>query len=382
MKQYCAVFILCVLIFAVVGTVSAATFRAESEYTLEGNASVTDNLYTVARDLNIAGEVQKDLLAAGTAVIVRGKVGADAAVVGGAVDILGPVVGDVRIAGGQISLDGQVGGDFVAAGGTVEIKPNARVAGDTVIFGDRVVLNGTFTKGVTVRARSIEVRGKIMGPFDVAVGESLVIHDTAQIAQGLTYSARNPAIISERAAVTGSTTFNKRESDMARGIGPAFVSIFGILGFLGFVSVALCTVLLAHFFPRFCQLVVNRSLTESKKAVAAGFIVSLVFPILIVLLLITIVGFVLSFFAGLVFIVLIVLGKLLTGVLAGVLLSQWRTKETTVTWKWTLLGTIVVYLLGFIPILGWFIAIMLFFAVIGSVWLLVYERWWQTRHLA
>ena len=226
MKQYIAVLALGVFVVATSATVSAATFRAGSEYTLSGNTAVNDNLYTAARNLDITGEVQKDLLAAGASVVVQGKVGGDAALAGGTVDIRGPVTGDARVAGGQLTLDGQVGGDFVAAGGTVIVKPSAHVEGDTVIFGDHVVLDGTFARGVTVRARSIEVRGTINGTFDVAAGESLAIYDTAHINQGLTYSAHNEAVISQHASIQGTTTFNKRESAAARGIGPAFVSVF------------------------------------------------------------------------------------------------------------------------------------------------------------
>ncbi len=382
MKQFGAFYILALLLAVSASSVSAATFRAGSDYTLAGNATVADNLYTAARELVVGGEVQKDLVAAGASVILTGRVGADANIAGGTVDIRGPVVGDARLAGGQLSLDGQVGGDFVAAGGTVNIHPNTRIEGDTVIFGDRVVLDGTFARGVTVRARSIEVRGTIKGPFDVAAGESLTIYDTAHIEQGLTYSARNEATISERASVQGTTTFNKREPAAARGIGPAFVSVFGILGFVGFLSMALGTALLAYIFPRFCQRIVTRVIDDSKKTVAVGFLVSIALPVLIIALLITIIGFVFSLLTGLIFIVLIIMGKLLTGVLAGALLSQWRTKEIKVTWGWALLGSVVVYLLGLIPILGWFVAIMLFFAVAGSLSLLVYENWWRTRRQA
>ena len=379
--SFVAVFIV-IAGFGAVSTVSAATFRAGSEYTLAGNATVADNLYTAARDLVVVGEVQKDLLAAGASVVVQGKVGADAAIAGGSVDVRGPVVGDVRLVGGQLSLEGQVGGDFVAAGGTVVVKPNTRIEGDTVIFGDRVVLDGTFARGVTVRARSIEVRGTIKGPFDASAGESLAIYDTAHIEKGLTYTASNEAVISEHASVQGTTTFNKSESVAARGVGPAFVSVFGILGFLGFLSLTLCTALLALVFPRFCHTIVSRAIGDSKKTIAVGFLVSIALPILIIALLVTIIGFVLSLLTGLALIVLIVMGKLLTGVLAGALLAQWRTKEIKVTWTWALLGSVVVYLISLIPILGWFVAIMLFFAVAGSLSLLVYENWWRNRRQA
>ncbi len=378
MKQHVAVL---VSIFALVAatTVSAATFRAGSEYTLSDNAVVNDNLYTAARDLVVAGEVQKDLLATGASVVVQGKVGGDVALAGGTVEMRGPVGGDARIAGGQLSLDGQVGGDFVAAGGNIVVKPSARIEGDTVIFGDHVVLDGTFARGVTVRARSIEVRGTIKGPFDVAAGESLAIHDTAHIEQGLTYSARNEAVISEHASIQGTTTFNKREPAAARGIGPAFMSVFGIIGFVSFVSMAVCTALLAYVFPSLCRRIVARTTTDSAKTVATGFLVSIAVPLIIIALLLTIIGFFFAVLAGLMFIVLIVLGKMLIGVLAGALLAQWRTKETKVTWGWALLGSVVVYLLGLVPILGWFVSIMLFFAVVGSLSLLLYEIWWGGR---
>lgn len=366
-----------VTVAAVATGASAATFRAGSEYTLANNSAVADNLYTAARDLTVAGNVEKDLLAAGASVVVQGRIGADAAVAGGTVDIRGPITGDARVAGGTVIVDGQIGGDLIVAGGTVMIRPSVRVAGDTVIFADHVVLDGTFERGVTIHARTIEVRGNVKGVFDGAVGESMVVHDTARLEKDVIYSARKPATISQGATLLGTTTFNQRENQQdARDV---FLSVFGILGFIGFVSVLVSTALLAHFFPRFSKEIAVRAIESSKKSIAAGFVVSLALPVVTVLLLITIVGFALALIAGLSFVLLLIVGKLLSGIIAGALLSQWKTKELKVTWVWALLGALAAQLISIVPILGWFVMIMLFFVAAGALSTLLYEKWWLVR---
>jgi cytoskeletal protein CcmA (bactofilin family) len=308
---------------------------------------------------------------------VAGTIGSDAMLAGGTVDVRGPIAGDLRVAGGEVYVTGEIGGDF--AGGTVQVRPEASIKGDTVIFGDRVILDGTFEHGVTVRARSVEVHGTVKGPFNATVGESLAIYDNAHLDGGLTYTAQSKANISEKASIQGAPIFNQSKKNSEKGAGAIAASVFSLFGFIGFLNLVVGTTLLAYFFPRFSKQVVDRVLTDSKKTIATGFIVSIILPVGAILFFLTIVGFVFGALFGLGFLVLLALGKALIGVLAGALLAQWRTKEVKVTWSWALWGAVVVYLVGIIPFIGWFVDIILFFAVAGALSHMVYEGWWKKR---
>lgn len=374
----CAIFLSAFGLFGV-SRASAATFRAASDYSLASNASVRDNLYTAGRTLLINGEVQKDLAAAGASMTITGPVGADAMLAGGTVDVRGPITGDLRVVGGEVYIHGKIGGDFVAAGGSVQTLPEVSVEGDTVIFGDHVILDGTFAHGVTVRARSVEVRGNVKGPLNVTVAESLAMQDTARLAGGLTYTAKNQATISQGAFIQGTPVFHQSKRNAEKGVGAVATSVFGLLGLIGFLNLVVGTTLLAYLFPRFSKQVVDRVLLDSKKTIATGFIVSLVLPVGTVLFFLTIIGYVFGAVFGLSFLVLLALSKALIGVLAGALLAQWRTKEVKVTWNWALWGAIAVYLIGLVPFIGWFVDIMLFFAVAGALSLVAYGSWWKGR---
>lgn len=79
-----------------------------------------------------ADEVAEDVVVIGAPLTVEGEVEGDAMVIGGNVDVSGHVGGDLGAIGGHVSLadTANVEGDVIAVGGKVEREPGARIGGD------------------------------------------------------------------------------------------------------------------------------------------------------------------------------------------------------------------------------------------------------------
>jgi len=67
------------------------------------------------------------------------------------------------------------------------------------------------------------------------------------------------------------------------------------------------------------------------------------------------------------------LGYLYAGVLAGSALGRGLLKRERVTWKLALLGMLVLYLIGTVPVFGGLIAFVLFLASTGAIVAIAYR---------
>ncbi len=94
-------------------------------------APIGQTLYAAGGNLTVNAAIGRSARIAGGQVEIgpKARIGGNVTVGGGDVRILGAVNGYVRAAGGRVLIDGPVGGDVVATSGTLELGPNARIAG-------------------------------------------------------------------------------------------------------------------------------------------------------------------------------------------------------------------------------------------------------------
>ena len=115
---------------------------------VEVNAAVKGDVVVMGGDVRLRAPVGSDVYAAGGTVTIESSVGGNArdrgrqrrgagtgsvtgnlSIAGGDVVILGPVKGNVHAAGGNVLIDSEIGGDVSTGAGTLELGPNARIAG-------------------------------------------------------------------------------------------------------------------------------------------------------------------------------------------------------------------------------------------------------------
>jgi cytoskeletal protein CcmA (bactofilin family) len=128
------------------------------------------------KDLNVAGTVKGDLIAAGDVVTVSGTVEGNVLAFGRRVEITGTVGGTVIAAAQSVTISGKVQGsviagaslltlsgevarNFISGGANIELKKGALVGGNVAAAGGEVVIDNDIQKDVFVGGGMLSLRG-------------------------------------------------------------------------------------------------------------------------------------------------------------------------------------------------------------------------------
>ncbi len=351
------------------GVAHAAEMQTGKTLSIPATQALTENAYFAGGQVDISSPAQKDLVVAGGKVIVATPVLGDAMLAGGTVDVLDEVKGDLRVAGGQVTIAKSVGGDLVVLGGTVTVLPGVVISGDVLALGGTVDMEGTVNGKLTARAGDITVDGAVLGPVSITA-RTVTFGDRATLGSTLAYSSPQEATVAGGAHL-GTVTFTKTGSEHptlnGRNVVAAFFAVLGVLLFVKFIGILVTALVTIFVFPKYSLALGVETVTNFWRMVGIGFIALIVPPFVCILLGVSLVGLYLAFILGLVYILGLLIAGIYMGIIAGALLSKWIRKEIRVDWKWTLLGTFVVFVLPFIPIVGWIAMALLLFASVGAI---------------
>ena len=340
---------------------AAAEIRTGDQPSIAPHEKIVDDVYIVGGNISSSGEIVKDLVAAGGNVLVGGGVGGDVTAAGGSLTILGDVADDVRIAGGNLLVQGGVGGDAVLFGGQLNVGGRG-VKGDLVAGGGTVRIDAPVVGDIRVTGGDVYLNAVIGGSADV-YAEKLTLGKGARIKGNLTYTAAKEATMEEGAAVSGETTFKKRE----RTISVAGVAKVISLALVGtFLSQLAAAFLFGLFFRRFILALVESAVAQPLLETGRGLIIIIMLPVLSFMLLFTVIGVPLGIFGLISFAGTLLFLWVMTPILLGSLAYRAFFKgEYDVNWKTILLGVFIYSLLGLIPIVGWLTQLILNLLALG-----------------
>lgn len=352
--------------FALPASLSAATF--EQSRTVVISASPTQNAYLAGTDVSVAAAVPGDVLAAGGTVRIVAPVAQDIMLAGGTVRVEEPIGGDARVVGGFVSVLAPVAGDLVLAGNTVVASSSAR---DIRAVGGTVRIRGG-GGDVSVVGATVELSGVFAGDVRVVASDKLTLAEDTVIQGALSYDAPQQIDIPEGAVVgavqyTGSSSFLPT-AEQARTFAIAGAGVFFLVRIL---SVLIAAALLAGLFPLLTQRVTEYALTRTPGRfpllVLLGFGVVVATPVLVAVLFLSFVGSAAGVLLLIAYLLMLILGYLYAGILAGGLIGQTARKGTGVSWRLALLGMLVFFLAGSIPFIGAVITLVLFLAAVGAL---------------
>lgn len=357
------------------------------------NADLTRQ--TIADDVMLFGsgnsvqlDAPRDVLAAGSTVVLGGAVAQDTHVIGFDVDVGAATGGDLFGIGFTVGLRGPVSGDLTAAGMSLHTSTDAVVSGNARLAGRTVIIDGPILGGLAAAGAEVILNAEVSG--DVLVtAENITFGPDARIAGILTYSTPEKLEIPERVIAADRVQFKAFEQtemmrqahDMWRDRDyptlPTFMALFSAflvtLGFF-FVIGAVFLALLPKQVNR-----LQRSI-EARPGLSllAGVIgLSILFG-LVPISALTVVGL------PLVPIVLIATVAVwtLAYVLGAYALAMWAMRAFSAAADPSImmrllaliLGVTLVALLNFIPVFGWMANFALVLAGIGAMTTALFER--------
>lgn len=370
--KYITAFGAVLLIFSFALPVQAAEVRVGERVTISQNEVISENIYAAGGQTTLSGALNGDAVVAGGEVVLNGEVVGDAALIGGSIGVFEKINGDMRSLGGQITVGESVTGDVVVVGGSVSVLPDVVIGGDFLVVGGEIHMDGVVNGDVRVVAGELYLNGLIAGNVDARVGE-VVFGDNVAVGGDFTYRANEEAEISG-AAVAGEIAFTAFEHNAEVAAAP-FAQLAAGFVIFQLVIFIVATIVMVLVFPKLSHEV--GVATTTKKAwryAGVGFAALILIPIAALILFISVLGVFLGGMVLIGYMLLIAVAKAMTGITVGAYISRWTKKEAIVSWKWALLGVVVIELLALIPFFGWLIFLVFFIITLGALVLVVYSR--------
>lgn len=354
--------------------VNASTLDANKTVYILSERTLTENAYIAGGQVTVSGIAEKDVVVAGGKVLLTAPVKGDVLVLAGSVDILESVNGDVRVVGGQVTVTKPIKGDLVVVGGTVTVLPSAAVAGDVIIFGGTIDVAGDVLGRLDINGAEVHVGGVVYGPATVHAMDVVRIGKDARFNSSFSYSSPKEAVVAEGAQLGAQVTYtqggNVRHKEIPtneKGLLLMIAAVLGAVILVKFVGMLVASVGAVHFFRGFSYTIAHTVVENFWRNAGLGFVVFVLPPIAIMLLVASMIGMYLAFLLIAVYALAILIAGVYTGIIAGAFLSKWLHKELKANWKWAILGTSVVFLLTFVPIIGWVFTTLLFFSSLGAI---------------
>ncbi len=348
--------------------VSASTL--ETGRTLVLSDVSTGNAYLSGTDITVVAPLAGDLLAAGATIFANGPIAGDAMLAGGTIRIEKPVAGDVRAFGGEVSVLAPVAGDLILAGGTVIASSTAT---DTRIAGGTVRLTGSGGP-VVMYGSDITLAGTFNGDVTVEASDHITVTDGTQVRGTLRYNAPEEIVVPSTATIDGGATYIGSSAFLPSSEEAHTFAVAGatILFIVHLAAVLVLAGLMAGLFPVFTERVVERTLTGRSAGsfvllALLGFGIFVAAPVLIFILLLSFVGIGVALILLAAYALFLILAYVYAGILAGAALGSRLMRRHVVTWKEAVLGMLVLYLIGVIPVLGPLVKFVLMMAAGGAI---------------
>jgi len=346
----------------------AATVVADDALTLSEASS--GNAYLAGANVRVTAPVTGDVSALAADIIMLAPVSGDALLFGGSVEAGGTVGGDLRAFGGRVHVQGNVQGDMFVTGGSVRITGKGT---DMRIGGINVEVTGGSDGPISIYGSSITLDGEFVGDVEIFASDHLTLLPNTHILGSLEYDAPQQADIQEGAVIDGDVAYTGSASflptkEEAKTFAIAGAGLFFIVRILsGMVAAGL----VAGLFPAFANDVASRILLRSPRRFVLlallGFSIAVATPILAFFLAASFVGFGLALLVSAAYLLLVLLSYITAGILVGALITRLLLKREKVTWRAALLGTLVLSLIGMIPLVGGLVSLVLAAASAGAI---------------
>jgi hypothetical protein len=335
-----------------------------------------------------------DRFAAGNALLINEPVAGDLIAAGGNVDVATTVAGDALLAGGDVAVNKKVnqslysmsgklfvndsiGRNARVAGGQIEFSPISEVSGNVSAAGGQIALKGKVNGNVQAAGGRVLIDAIIGGDVEATSGQ-VELGPNAKIAGKLRYASRDPIMRDPAAKVVGSVeTFEPSggwpipenvEHRMGRGGG--WVWTIGLL---------LVAAVLVALVPTFYAQVAETVRTRAAMSLLIGFIALICVPVLAILFWITIIGVPLGLLTIALYLMLLVVGYVSTGISIGDwLLARVKSDQSNSTmWRIgsAVVGVLIVSMLARIPWVGGWVVLAALLLGLGALTL----QLWQSR---
>jgi hypothetical protein len=350
--------LLCCLVFSAWSAWPAEDAAAKDRVTIGGSVRqaepVSGDMVGVGGDVELAASVAGNGVLAGGNVVVRESVGRD-----------------LIAGGGNVTLEASVARNARLAGGNVEITPKGSIAGKLSVAGGTVQVRGPVGGSIDAAAGDLLIDAAVGGDVRVA-GGSVELGPNARIAgrllqRGWIDVRRDPA-----AQVAGGIERREPRHESRD------VSTAHAFGWAWSITLAVIAAVIAGAFPAIATRLGANLRDKPGLSVLLGFAVLACVPATALLLGITIIGIPIAVLLLVAYGLLLIVAYASAGVLIGdAALARVRAAEASqAAWRAgaAAVAVIALALLGRVPFVGWLFGLAALLAGIGAIVVTVANR--------
>jgi hypothetical protein len=267
-------------------------------------------------------------------------------------------------------------GDKFVMGGTYRLNEGETIDGNLSVFGGAVTLekNSTINGNVVLIGGTINAAGTINGGIN-GLGGSITLTDTA-VVQGDVATVGAAVNKSNKAEIQGKIVSQSEGGvqlpDVPRFVAPALLKPFGdaLGGLLRALVIGVLAVLVTLFMPRNTARIGDAIVDGPFTAGAIGLLTIVLFPFVVIILAITIIGIPLSAISVVIFGLGLILGWIAIGLemgnrIATLFKSDWAPAVSAGVG--TLVLSLLAALFGAIPCVGWVVPTVIVLMATGGV---------------
>ena len=279
-------------------------------------------------------------------------------------------------AGANVEVAGDMKEGLKAFGANVAIP--GEVQGNVIVFGANAVLSGKYHGKVREAAANLILSGTFDDNVEVG-GAKITITPTTTIKGDLIYSAalleqQKGSQIMGKVARKG-LRVREREVEQWWGKGKKVIASIGLFFWILTLPAFLIAGILIHYAsPKKTDAIVTTISASPWKSTGVGFVFLVVVPVGIIISLITLVGIPTGIIAALLYAIFLYISRIYIGVWIGRKLLGFIKKSLRTSFFWPfLVGTILITLLGLIPIVGWLFRLFFLLISLGAMWRVIWR---------
>ena len=320
-------------------------FKSGNNATVAAGETVDSSLWIGAKNIDIAGTVNGDVICGAQTVNISGTVKGDVICGAQTITLSGSVEGSARLGAQTINLNGSIGRSAIMAAQTINTDSRSQIAGDASLAASDMNLNGVIGRDLSAAGSNVNLSGTV-GRDIKSSADKIVLAGGAKVGGSIDYTSKNTISQLGGSQVGGNIDqhFPKAKSHpFFRLI--VFGGVFGLVVALILIASAL---LVTALFPQFVQRVSDQGAKRPWRSLLTGLVASIVVPILLVLLMVTVVGIPVA--------ILLLLSWLLINFSSGLFTSYlvgrriWNSQHNALAI--VLAGSLALMILYFIPIVG------------------------------
>ncbi|OGF29138.1 hypothetical protein A2531_06680 [Candidatus Falkowbacteria bacterium RIFOXYD2_FULL_34_120] len=355
--------------------VSVIAFEVQNKDTvfIDKEETIKGNLYAFGTSVIINGKVDGDVIClAGESLKINGTVTGDVIAGASLVDINGEIGGSVRVVGEMININGDVIRGVQALASSVSFGESSNVGMDVLLVSASSNIDGDIAGSVHGYSAKVNIFGDVGGDIklrmDARVKNSkdtgftpLIIQDSANIGGNVYYISSIKGFISEKASIggeVGHTFYNKKRNDV--------FSFGNIVSLFAWMIIGLIIISLVK---KDIKKLTKNNKTAWWKLVGIGILVMFITPVVCVLVLFTVIGIPAALISFILWIIVIYLAKILTGIMIGekIINKFLPKKKDSLMWM-MIFGILSIWVLCSLPVVGWMFCLAATWYGIGSVW--------------